>query len=475
MIWSFAERFGYLFLQFVTNIILARLLTPADFGLIGMMLVFVALSLTFIDGGFGAALIQKKVPDNNDYSTVFFINIGLAILLYILLFLFSGNISTFYNQPQLTNLLKVLGIILIIDSFGIVQNNILIKNISFKKIAKIKITAAFIACITAIIFAYKGFGVWSLIIQYILNSTIRSFLLWLSTTWRPAFLFSSVSFKELFGFGSKLLAARFISELYIHMQALVIGRLFSSADLGFYTQAKQLQQIPVQSLATVVNSVTFPIYSSLQDDKEKLKDGVRKSLKSVVFINFPLMIFLTVVAKPLIILLYTDKWLPSVPYFQVLCIGFGMLLIVHNLNLSLLKSVGRSDWVLWLEIIKKIIGILLIIVGIKLFGIMGILYALTINSFLEFFLNAYCTGKAINYGIRLQIKDLTPTLLISAASGLFSYLFLNNLNINSHILFLIFCLMIYFGTYLAFSYFLKIEALRTYLQIAFEYLNKIKH
>lgn len=471
MLWSFAERFGYLFLQFVTNIILARLLTPTDFGLIGMMMVFVALSLTFIDGGFGAALIQKKVPNDNDYSTVFFINIVLAIVLYILLFLFSKNISIFYNQPQLTNLLKVLGIILIIDSFGIVQNNILIKNISFKKIAKIKIISAFIACVTAIIFAYKGFGVWSLIIQYLLNSIVRSFLLWLSTTWRPAFLFSKVSFKELFGFGSKLLAARFISELYIHMQSLIIGRIFSSADLGYYTQAKQLQQIPVQSLGTVVNSVTFPVYSSLQDDKEKLKEGVRKSLKSIVFINFPLMVLLTVVAKPLFILLYTDKWLPSVPYFQVLCIGFGMLLIVHNLNLSVIKSVGRSDWVLRLEIVKKIVGILLIIVGIKLQGIMGILYALTINSFLEFFLNGYYTGKAINYNIKMQIKDIAPTFFIAIITGVITYFFLNYYNLNNSTQ-LIIGLLIYAFIYLLFSFLLRVEALRTYFKIASSFYKK---
>lgn len=464
MIWSFAERFGFLFLQFITNLILARLLTPGDFGLIGMMMVFVALSMTFIDGGFGAALIQKKVPNNNDYSTVFFINIVLAIVLYVLLILFSNNLSTFFNQPQLTNLLKVLGLILIIDSFAIVQNNILIKNISFKKIAKIKIFSAFIACVTAIIFAYKGLGVWSLIIQYVLNSTTRSVLLWLSTTWRPALVFSKASFKELFGFGFKLLTARFISELYIHLQSLIIGRIFSSSDLGYYTQAKQLQQIPVQSLGTVVNSVTFPVYSSLQDDKEKLKEGVRKSLKSIVFINFPLMVLLTVVAKPLFILLYTDKWLPSVPYFQVLCIGFGMLLIVHNLNLSVIKSVGRSDWVLRLEIVKKIVGILLIIVGIKLHGIMGILYALTINSFLEFFLNGYYTGKAINYSIKLQIKDISPTFTIAFITGGITYFFLYNLDLNNFGLLSIGAI-IYLAIYLLLSFLLKIEAFRIYYQI----------
>ncbi len=459
MIWSFVERFGFLFLQFITNLILARLLTPEDFGLLGMMMVFVALSLTFIDGGFGSALIQKKEPTKSDYSTVFIINIILSVLLYFLLYIFADSIASFYEQPQLSELFKVLGIILLIDSLGIVQNNILIKEINFKKIARIKITAAFVSCLVAILFAYKGFGVWSLIIQYVLNSTVRSLLLWISTNWRPTIYFSKSSFKELFGFGSKILTARFISELYIHMQALVIGKVFTSADLGFYTQAKQLQQIPVQSLSTIVNNVTFPVYSGLQDDIEKLRKGVRKSLKTVVFINFPLMVLLTVIAKPLFVFLYTEKWLPSVPYFQILCLGFGMLLIVHSVNLSVIKSVGRSDWVLKLEIVKKIIGIILIVLGIKYYGIIGILIALSVNSYLEFFLNGHYTSKAINYSIKMQLKDIMPTFFLSIMVGIITYFISWIIEINVLILDVLFNTFIYIVIYLLVSKIFKFDSL----------------
>lgn len=469
LIWSFVERFGYLFLQFITNLILARILTPSEFGLIGMMMVFVALSLTFIDGGFGAALIQKEKPNNNDYSTVFYINIIIAITLYLLLFVFSNKIASFFSQSQLSLLLKVLGSILLIDSIGIVQNNILIKNISFKKIAIIKIISASISCSTAILFAYNGLGVWSLVVLYVLNSSMRSLLLWFNTSWRPSLIFSKSSFKDLFGFGSKLLTARFISEFYIHMQSLVIGRVFSSADLGFYTQAKQLQQVPVQSLSTVINSVTFPVFSSLQNDKIKLKEGMKKSMKSAVFINFPIMVFLTVIAKSLIIVLYTEKWLPSVPYFQILCIGFGLLLIVHSINLSAIKSVGKSDWILYLEIIKKLLGVIFIIVGIKIYGIMGVLYALAINSLLEFFLNGHFTGKAINYGIISQLKDILPALLIALITGLITYLtIIHYMTISGEINIIILCLGVYSLLYLTLSYMFKIDSMNYYSDIISE-------
>ncbi len=430
-----------------------------------MMMVFVALSLTFVDGGFGEALIQKRQTSTDDYSTVFIINIVLSIILYFLLFLFSNNISVFYNQPQITNLLKILGIILIIDSLGIVQNSILVKNIHFKKIAIIKSISAFIACSVAIVCAFKGLGVWSLVIQYVLNSIIKVFLLWQSTHWRPSLCFNKDSFRVLFGFGSKLLLARFISELYINFQSLIIGRVFNSATLGYFVQAKQLQQIPVSSLATIVNSVSLPIYSTLQEEKERLRAGARKSLKSIAFINFPLMVLLTVIAKPLIIMLYTEKWLPSVPYFQVLCVGFGMLLIVHSVNLSVLKSVGKTNWVLYLEVLKKVFGLMLIFLGIKYYGIMGMLIALSINSYLELFLNGYYTGKAIGYGAISQIRDLAPTFIVSIMAGVLSYALATWIDAASNFICILLSTSIFVAVFLSATTFLRFEAAHIYFSI----------
>jgi teichuronic acid exporter len=465
MMWSFAERFGYLLLQFTTNIVLARLLTPTDFGLIGMLLVFVALSLTLIDGGFGAALIQKKEPSSIDYSTVFILNIVLAIIFYTSLVLFSNNIAIFYDQPQLSILLKYIGVILIIDSFGIIQINKLMKEVNFKLIAKVKITSAFISCSVAIIFALFGYGVWSLIIQYILNSSIRTSLFWIGSNWRPSIIFSRESFNELFGYGSKIFAARFISELYIHIQSLVIGRVYSSADLGFFTQAKQLQQIPVSSLATVVNNVTFPVYSELQNDNLKLISGVRKSLRTVAFINFPLMILLTVISHPLILFLFSEKWLESVPYFQILCSGFGMLLIVHSVNINVLKSIGLSNWVLKLEILKKVIGVILIIIGIKYYGIIGILFAITLNSYVEFILNGFITGKVIGYGIKLQLKDLLPSFTLSILVGIICYALSSLMYISIPLMEVMIVSIIYIIIYTITAYIFKFDSMYEILSI----------
>lgn len=470
MLWSFCERFGFLSIQFITNIVLSRMLSPDDFGLIGMMMIFIALSNIFVDGGFGSALIQKKDPSHADYSTVFFINIILSSICYIILFSCSGIIAGFFSQFLLTDLLKILGLILIIDSFSIVQNNLLIKNLRFKTIAKVKISSAIVSSITAVIAAYCGLGVWSLVILSITNSVVKSILLWFNGHWFPSFIFSGESFRRLFGFGSKLLAASLLSELYRNFQQLVIGRYFSAKDLGFFTQAKQLEQIPVNTLMAVVNQVTYPVFSEMQNAKDRLVLGVRKSLKSLVFINFPLMVCLAIIAKPLILLLYTEKWLPSVSYFQLLCVGFGLLLIVHNTNLNILKAIGKSDSVLLLEIIKKISGVFLIIWGLK-FGINGILYALALNSVIEFFLNGYCVGKYIDYGIMKQLRDIFPTLFISFSVGLIVYLVFKDVDITP-LLSVICQSLLYISVYLSGAYLLRMEGLFVYVNVIKEKVMK---
>jgi len=469
MLWSFFERFGYLAIQFSTNIILARLLTPRDFGLIGMMMVFIGLSTILVDGGLGAALIQRKKPTKKDYSTIFYINIFMSLLLYGVLFISSNSISKFYSQPQLELMLKVIGIVLITDSFNIVQNNILIKNLEFKKISKIKIISVFLASVLGIISALNGLGVWSLVIQYLSNSIFRTLFLWLKSTWFPLLSFSINSFKNLYGFGFKLLAASLLSELYRSFQTLLIGKYFSSQELGFFTQAKQLQGVPTTALMMVVNQVTFPIFSQLQNKPKKLIIGFKKSLKSLVFVNFPLMILMATIAKPLFTLLFTEKWLPSVPFFQLLSLGFGLLLVVHSLNLNIIKSLGRSDIVLKLEIIKKILGVSLIVFFLQ-FGIEGILIALAINSVLEFFLNGYFTKKLIGYSILNQLKDILPTLLLSSTIGLFVWYVFNENEITPLFLIIIQSI-IFIALYFIGAVLLKFEAFKIYLTII---KNKLK-
>lgn len=463
MIWSFTERFGVLIIQFISNLVLARILIPDDFGLIGMMLVFINISSIFIDGGFGAALIQKKNPTKEDYSTVFFINLSISLLCYTLLFIFSNSIATFFHQPQLSDLLRVLGLILVIESFNMIQLNILMKRLDFNRIAKIRITAILIGNSTGIVLALTGFGVWSLVAQSILNSLFTALLLWKGKIWTPSFVFSKISFNSLFSFGSKILLGSLLSALYKNFQTLIIGRRFSSSDLGYFTQAQQLEGVPTGTLMYIVNSVTLPVFSQMQDSLDVLRTNFRKTLKSLTFINFPLMTLLAVIATPLFSFLYTDKWLPAVPYFQLLCLGFGTLLLVHSTNLNLLKALGRSDTVLYLEIAKKVLGISLIFYCLR-WGIMGLLIALTINSVIEFFLNGFFTSRYLKYSIKDQLRDILPMLLVSLSLGFIIYYLFKSSNLPAFLL-IILQSLIFMTLYILFAFILRFDALKYYSDI----------
>lgn len=471
MIWSFIERFGSMMLQFIANILLARLLTPNDFGLIGMIMVFIAISNTIVDSGFSAALIQKKTVSQEDYSTIFFVNVILAVFLFVLLFVTSPYIANFYQQAELTNLLRVLGFALILNAFNIIQNTQLIRKVDFKKIAKINVFATFLACTLAIILAFKGFGVWSLVFQLLAIAFFRSLFLWIWNSWRPNLIISLESLKNLFGFGSKLLFSSLLDTIYTNLQSLIIGKVFSVRDLGFYTQANKMSDVPVSTLSGVITQVTFPVFARMQDDYERMKSGVQKSLKSLVFINFPIMILLIIIAKPLFLILFTEKWNEAVPYFQILCLS-GMLLTLHVTNLNILKATGRSDIFFKLEIAKKIIGIIAIIIGIQ-FGIMGMLYAIVITSYLCLGLNAYFSGKVIKYGILEQFKDVFPTYTLSILIGIFTYLLVSHIHLN-YITNLILSIIVFSVFYIGISKLLRFEALELFSDIINDRIFKRK-
>lgn len=457
MLWSFCERFGTLFILFIANITLARMLSPEDFGLIGMVTVFVSLSTILIDGGLGSALIQRKNPSHEDYSTIFIVNVGVALGCYAILFICSDFIAGFYRQPQLTILLRILGLALIVDSFSVIQNNILVKNLNFKRITKIKITVAFFASTIAIISALSGLGVWSLVIQTLVNSSLRSIFLWKFTAWHPSLVFKKESFKSLFNFGSKLLLASLLSEGFRNIQLLIIGRFFPAREVGYFTQAKQLENVPVSSLLMVVNQVTYPVFSQMQDSKKDLINGLRRCFKLLAFVNFPVMILLAIVAEPLFLLLFSAKWLPAVPYFQWLCVGCGLLTVIHNTNLNVLKAIGKSDVVLYLEIVKKITGVTLIFIFMR-FDVIGILWALALNSFIDFFLNAYYVDKYLSYGICKQAKDLLPILILAVAVGgiVYSISFIHNIHYIGLLFIQVTC---YFLLYLLGAHMFKLEVI----------------
>lgn len=468
--WSFCERFGSLLILFTANVVLARILTPEDFGLVGILMAFVMISQILIDGGLGNALIQRQKITTVDCSTVFYTNIVVAGVCYMALFFGAETIASFYDQPLLANLIKILGLVVVIDAFGAVQNNLLMKEVDFKRITIVKVVAALVSSVVAIVGAICGMGVWSLVVQYVINSVMKSMLLWLLSSWRPVLSFSGSSFKVLFGYGSKLLLANVLSEAYRNLQVLIIGKFFPKAEVGYYSQAKHLQDVPVATILTIVNQVTFPIFSKLQDDKEYLKRGLSRSVKILTFLNFPLMMCLVIMAEPIFRLLFGEQWLPSVPYFQWLCGGFGFLLVVHNTNINALKAVGKSSIVLYLEVIKKLFGLGMIFGFIYLgYGAMSIMWALAINSFIEFFLNGYFTGKYTGYGILSQAKDLLPNLVVTAIASAVAY---SLVLVNMHYLLLLVAQAVCFV--IVYVVVMKIAKVETFNYLVAEIKSKLK-
>lgn len=459
MLWSFIERFGSLLILFVSNVVLARILSPDEFGIVGILMAFILFSSILTDGGLGNALIQKKNLTNDDCSTIFFSNIVVAIVCYLILFFSADFIADFFSLPQLSSLMPVIGLVVIFDALSAIQNNLLVKEINFKRIAFVKVMAAFVSSTAAVIMAFCGYGVWSLVVQYILNSITKAVLLWTAAAWLPTLTFKWESFRTLFGYGSKLLIAYLLSEVYRQAQVVVIGRFFPARQVGLFSQAKHLQDVPITTILTVVNQVTFPVFSKIQDDMSLLVKGLSRSIKLLTFINFPLMAMLIVCAEPIFMLLFGEKWIDAVLYFQWLCGGFGVLLVIHNTNLSLLKAIGKSNILLYLEIVKKILGASMIYVFFILgYGVLGILWALAINSVIEFFLNGYFTGKYTGYGICSQFKDLLPAGVLTSIVGVTVYLMPAVIEMH-YIVQLVVQIVIFILMYFAVAKLLRLETL----------------
>lgn len=412
LIWSFIDSALSQGVTFIIGIILARILTPKEFGLIGIITIFIAISTSFINSGFGTALIKKHHCTDKDYSTVFFYNLILGLLFYIFLYLFANPISIFFNEPSLTRIIQVIGIVLIIDSITIVQRTILTIRIDFKLQTKISIISSIVSGIIAIYLAYSGFGVWSLVLKQLVQQTITATLFWLWNRWIPKLIFSLDSFKELFSFGYKLLISGLIDTIYRNIYYTIIGKYFSAEDLGYYTRADQFQSLPSSNLQNIIGRVSFPILASVQNEDSVLNDAYRKLTKSTMLITFILMLGLASTAKSLIITLIGDKWEPSIIYLQLLCF-VGMLYPLHALNLNVLQVKGRSDLFLKLEIIKKILAIPIILTGI-FWSIKAMIIGMIINSVIAFYINSYWSGDLISYSIKKQIIDIAPSFILAS-------------------------------------------------------------
>lgn len=469
MIWSAIQHFGVIFLSFIANLILARYLTPDEYGVIQMLAIFIALGETFVDSGLGAALVQKANPNEIDYSTVFWANLGMSIILYVTLFFFAPLISNFYNMPILTPVLRVKAICLIIQGFRIIQTTRLQKVLNFKKISLVYLIASLISTTASIICAIKGLGVWSLVIKTLMDTFIRTCIFWAIGKWKPLLKFSIKSFKELFSYGGIMLSTSIIMTIYSNVQSLIIGKAFSATDLGYYSQAQKLENLPVQAFESVVNQVSFPVFSKLKDDIEMMKKGLKKIVISITYIIFPLMIYFFICAKPIFNFLYTDKWDKSIPSFKYLCL-MGMIYIVNTVNTNLIKATGKKRIYFNLQIIKRAIGLILLLVSV-IFGMQGILICLIIIEYLFFIINAFVTKKTINYKVSEQIFDLLPNYILSIITGIIVFFIFKNTHFSNYIT-IILQLFTYLFIYIFSSFIFKFKGFIIYKKILLDKFHK---
>ncbi|MBM3292714.1 lipopolysaccharide biosynthesis protein [Candidatus Bathyarchaeota archaeon] len=411
LFWSFVDQFATLGISFIVGIILARILSPKEFGLVGMVTIFIAVSSIFVYGGFGSALIRKKECTQEDYSTVFYFNLITGFVFYCLLFLLAPFVSSFFNEPELTSVFRALALLLIIDSLTIIQSTILTKRVDFRLKARISVISKTCSGVVGITMAYNGYGVWSLVVMQLISQVLNSSLLWIWNKWKPDWVFSTASFKELFGFGAKMLLSGLLDTIFRHIYYLIIGKYFSVQELGYYIKAEQFKNLPSNNLNNVISQVTYPILSTLQDDKERLKQNLRSLIRTTMFITSILMLGMSASAESLIIGLIGEKWRQSIIYLQLLSI-VGMTYPLHGLNLNLLQVMGRSDLFLRLEIIKKILVIPIIIMGIS-FGIKAMIIGMIVSTIIGYYINAYYTGDLIGYYIKRQIVDILPSLTVA--------------------------------------------------------------
>ena len=417
--WSFAESIGLQVVRFGIGIVLARTLTPAEFGLIAMVMVFITVSQTLLDGGFASALIQKQDVTPLDKSSVFYFNILMGVLYSIVLWSIAPWVASFYGQPILRELLRALTLALILTSLGLVHSTLIIRSIDFKTEFRVSLIAATLSGIIGITMALRDFGVWSLAIQQITHALFRMLTLWFVCDWRPSLTFSFAALRGMFGFGSRLAVSNVLNQVFENLYYIVIGRLFSAGDLGLFTRAKTLQDLPSGVLSNMVSRVTLPLFASIQDDQKRVRKGLKQALTMTMMANTPVMIGMAVVGDPLIRVLFGPSWLPAVPYFQLLCVT-GLLLPLHVMNLNVLTALGRSDLFLRLEFIKKGLIVVSIVLTWQL-GIIGLIWGLIVVSVVAYGINSYYSGKLVGYPLFSQIKDVFPFIGVGLWMALFVY------------------------------------------------------
>ncbi len=414
--WAVLDKFSGSILSFAVTILLARLLSPEDFGVVAMVMVFFDFSAVFVESGFSTALIRQKTISEADKSTTFLFNLMAAMVLYGLLFAAAPYIAAFFGQPLLMAMVRVMGISLIVNALSIVQHSVLIQQIDFQTQTLVRLGGVVFSGGAALLMAYSGWGVWSLVARFMVLDLTTTVLYWVLGRWRPSGQFSRESFRRLFGFGWRILAAAVLDKFYFHIYKLLIGRFFSAAALGYYSQAGNFTNMVINTLFRTVQSVTYPVLAKLQDDRERLKTGYRKMLQLSSFVIVPALTVLAVLAEPVVRVLVGEKWLTCVPMLQLLCLS-GLTIHFSTVNLNMLLVLGRSDLSLRLEVLKKVVITLAIVAGIS-FGIYGLIIGEVIASYINLFINVWYSRQLLGYSFIEQVSDIAPTLLFSALMGM---------------------------------------------------------
>lgn len=454
-------------MQFGFNLVLARLLIPRDFGIIGMIEIFILVSQVLVDGGFASALIQKKEPTQTDYSTIFYWNIFISVVLYGVLFLCAPPIARFYNMPQLSEVLRVIGLILITNALSIIQTNRLRKQLALGRLACANLAAYGTGGALAVVAAYHGFGVWSLVILQLGYSSLLAVILWIITKWTPTLVFSRRSFRELFSFGGYLLAASILQEICKNIQTLVIGKRFSATTLGLYTQAQKLDKIFSYTVPNILVQVMYPVYASMQDDDRRLVDMLGLNTRMISYIIFPVMAMLILVAHPLVVFLWGEEWSQCAPYFQVMCVG-GLSICLQNVNFFAVAAKGKSRTLFNWSLYKWSFLLASIFIGMY-FGIYGILWGLVLSNFNIYIVNAALAARHTGYTLAIQARDILPVL--SLTSLCMAAVWALRSAVPHHF---ILTVVIYVALYLALSYIFRLKIAGEIKTAAVRFIHKRK-
>lgn len=411
LFWKSLERGGVSGVQFIVQIILARLLLPEDYGIIALIVVFISISQTFVQSGLGTALIQKKEVTDEDYSSVFYLSLGVALVFYGILFLTAPFIAAFYNQPLITPVLRVLGLTLFFGAVNTIQNAVIARNFQFRKLFISSLGAVLLSGVIGTAIAYAGYGVWALVGQQLTSIIVLCAIMWLTVEWRPKLLFSLTRIKELFSFGWKLLVSGLIDVTYNNLSSLVIGKLYPVSMLGYYTKGQEFPNVLVANINSSIQAVMFPAYAKCQDNRPLVKQIMRRALVTSSFLVFPAMAGLAAVAEPLVVLLLTEKWLIAVPFLQIFCAVYA-LWPIHTVNLQAINALGRSDIFLKLEIVKKVVGLSVLAVTIPI-GIYAMALGMVVTGIIATLINSYPNKLLLDYSFTEQWKDLMPALILS--------------------------------------------------------------